>query len=539
MQRQMDPDAATDRKIDFTPYLLVLLAVMILGLPTLALPLGRDHGIGLYIADVMLQGGAPYRDAWEIRPPGIFYVYGAYIAAFGKTTITLRLGDLLLQTLTALALCRLGLKTYGRAAGIGAGAFYAACYFMGNDFWHMGNTDGAVALPAVLALAALLPHRRGPRLAWDAASGLLIAVAFLVRFTQGLVYVPALALIFAAGARQRPYGLKSRIVRTIATAAGFGLGLGLFVGHMAYKGAWGDFYYTLFVFAPQYASLTYEGRVAEFLGFALALHARFFLDFALVTVPALLAGLWILFKSRTAYGLVALLWLLGAVAGTDIMAKFYGYHWLPIFAPLSFLAGVFLQQVARFRREGRTGWAAAGGVAAVACAVAFCVHFGARQAGRVSDAVKLAGGSMAWEEHLGQFDSLDRGGDFSATANYAAAEYLRSHTGHDDKVFIWGFETLIYFLSDRQAPTRFCSNYPISAVWHRQDWYEELVSTLQSSRPMYILLVTEDEMPWITRHGMDSLTALKREFPELRDFVLEQYEVETTIENIHMCRRKQ
>ena len=56
-------------------------------LPWLALLLtfgfGRDHGIYATVAAVMLDGGMPYRDAWDFKPPGIYYVYAAVRAVLG------------------------------------------------------------------------------------------------------------------------------------------------------------------------------------------------------------------------------------------------------------------------------------------------------------------------------------------------------------------------------------------------------------------------------------------------------------------------
>ena len=45
---------------------------------------GRDQGIYAIVADAMLRGGMPYRDAWDFKPPGIFLVYALTRAVFGR-----------------------------------------------------------------------------------------------------------------------------------------------------------------------------------------------------------------------------------------------------------------------------------------------------------------------------------------------------------------------------------------------------------------------------------------------------------------------
>ncbi|MDP8254260.1 MAG: SUMF1/EgtB/PvdO family nonheme iron enzyme [Candidatus Alcyoniella australis] len=536
----MDSSAIADlKRPGRAGWLLVLLAALLLGGPALWLPLGRDQGIGLYIADVLLHGGAPYSDAWEIRPPGVFYVYASWIALLGKGGLALRLGDLLWQAATGLALFGLGRRLFNTRVGTWSGVLYLAAYYLGNNFWNLGNTDSLAALPSALALIALLPKSRGPRWSWDLLAGLLMAAVFLVRFTQGLIYLPVLALIFGQGLRLRPYGLFARVGRTAVLSVGFCVGLAAFAMHLVALGAWDDFFYTLFVFAPKYAVLTYQGQLAEFLRFALGQHCRFVLDQALIAVPGLIAAAWLLLRDRRAHGLALCAWLVATVLGMDVMGKFYAYHWLPLLAPLAMLAAVFVDRVMVAFTTRRLVWALAGAAILVVCALSFVGRYGGEYVTRISEARGLATGTLSQREHLARFDSIEHGGDFSATANYLGAEFLRQHTAPGEPIYIWGFETLIYYLADRPAPTRFCSNYPIVASWHRQDWYEELLRDLRAARPKYVLLVSGDSMPWINGHAMDSLTALRRDFPELRQWIEGNYEVQTTIENIHFCRRIQ
>ena len=57
--------------------LLIILALTVLtqANPGTRLP-GRDYGFYIYIGDQILHGRLPYRDAWESKPPAIFYLNG-------------------------------------------------------------------------------------------------------------------------------------------------------------------------------------------------------------------------------------------------------------------------------------------------------------------------------------------------------------------------------------------------------------------------------------------------------------------------------
>ena len=81
---------------------LISLVILILAaLPTLLYPLTRDQGAYAYIADLMMQGGVPYRDAWDLKPPAVYFVYWLAFALFGRSEFAVRLLDVLYTLLSA------------------------------------------------------------------------------------------------------------------------------------------------------------------------------------------------------------------------------------------------------------------------------------------------------------------------------------------------------------------------------------------------------------------------------------------------------
>ena len=526
------PDAAPARH-SWVTGLTIFLAAVLMGIATLSLPLGRDHGIGLYVGDVIWQGGIPYQDAWDIKPPGLLYLHTLIVALMGKGAGVLRLFDLLWQALTAVSLCALGRRWFNGWAGFAAGLLYPFAYFWGNDFWHLGNFDAFLALPMTLTFLCL--NRRTRK--FDALAGLLIGFVFLARFTHGLLFLPALLLIFGTDAGH-PYDWRPRVRRFAIVTASFLSLVGFFLLYLEINGALDIFLYTLFVFAPKYAVTTMSIASREFLELLRRVIADFGLRYAPITIPAFMAGAAMVAKKRDVRGLTLVVWAIATFIGFAIMAKFFAYHWLPLFAPLALLAGVFVSWVIELTREKRWGWAGAGAAVLLLCVGSFLWRFGPKTAGRTTDLLRLVSGRVAWVDHLAKFDTVPQGGDFSATANYLVAEYLRANTKPDDPVFVWGFEQLIYYLSDRYPPTRFCSNFAHSAKWRRDDWTAELTADLQATPPAYIVLVTGDVMPWVTGHGMDSLTVLRREFGALSSWISSEYAIETKIENMIVCRRK-
>src|SRR5690242_12105898 len=43
--------------------------------PTLLYPYGRDQAVFACAGSLIARGGMPYRDIWEVKPPGIYLLY--------------------------------------------------------------------------------------------------------------------------------------------------------------------------------------------------------------------------------------------------------------------------------------------------------------------------------------------------------------------------------------------------------------------------------------------------------------------------------
>src|ERR1700690_1631960 len=65
-------------------WLLVSMALVTLrALPNIRFPLERDSATYCLVAQGMLHGLRLYRDLWDNKPPGIFYIYVPIVKLFG------------------------------------------------------------------------------------------------------------------------------------------------------------------------------------------------------------------------------------------------------------------------------------------------------------------------------------------------------------------------------------------------------------------------------------------------------------------------
>jgi hypothetical protein len=73
--------------------LFVLLALIVKA-PQLLVPMGQDQGLYHTVATEILHGSVLYRDAWDPKPPGVFYVHAAVLSLLGDPWRVCQLGAL-------------------------------------------------------------------------------------------------------------------------------------------------------------------------------------------------------------------------------------------------------------------------------------------------------------------------------------------------------------------------------------------------------------------------------------------------------------
>ena len=117
----MSPEFSTGRGT--TPWLVLLILLAALRVPSLAQPAGGDQSLYLYSGQRLVQGDVPYRDVWDQKPPGIMAVYAVLWRAWPHQSVV-PAADLAATILTAWLLVILGRRLCGPAAGFGGAAIF-------------------------------------------------------------------------------------------------------------------------------------------------------------------------------------------------------------------------------------------------------------------------------------------------------------------------------------------------------------------------------------------------------------------------------
>ncbi len=521
---------------------LALLAVA--ALPTLLYPLTRDQGAYAYIADLMMKGGAPYRDALDLKPPAVYLVYGLAFALFGRSEFAVRLFDVLYALVSGASIYLLAHEVFHdrRIAALSAW-IYAFCYYLWIHFYAAANPESfmvPVLTTSVLGtVRALRTRTRNSLLLAGVAAGF----AFWFKPTAGVVVVAALAwMVLTMWQEQRT---MSSVLRNFTFVILGGL-LGLLpIALYLYGHGLGE----LIELWRDYGTGAYVGARGLALGegpLAVLDVIMGYLRHWQLLVWLSLAGVLGILVGRERYGRAeaVVVYLLSTLAATLLQGKLFEYHWIPVLAPAAILAAVALAglaseisgQTKNPLRTPLSAWPATDmrTLFAVIVLVGLLLWTGYDQLARYRQTAAYLAGRMSEEQYSAQFDI---GTDFSRMGTLRAATYLREHTEPDETVLIWGAEPLVLFLSERRSATKYIFSYMLvgddgspRVKARRQDFLDDV----RKAEPAYVVVVERDITP-LTPAG--SLAQLD-EFPALKILLDTAYYRDAQVEDYLFYRRK-
>lgn len=461
----------------------VLLAVR---LPSLVQPMGADQALYAYVGERVLEGGVPYRDAWDQKPPAIHVAY-AVMRGLWPYQSAVPAADLVMTGVAAFLLWRLGTMVVSPGVGQAAALLFL---LLGNPaFARLGGVSVRAQCETFMAAAVtgallLLARDRHKPAVWRLVSaGLLFGLAFTFKYNAA-VYVFAGAFALYLWKRLTP-------AACVALAIGFVIPAAAFAAWLGSAGALRDAYEATIAYNLDYSGETYGG-LAHALWYLLTFPVRH----AAVDALWLIGGGGCAVLLVTAFHARERLAVVAWVAAACLSIAINGSRDLPQYfvqaSPALALAGAWAGSLLWTRRV------LVKAIAAVIVAVAVW---------RVNDFPKLlentwhdaryAAGRTSIEEHLGRYgDRATR--KYSALAVAQLGGFLKAHSNPDDRVYVFGFSCGAYVAAERVSASRFFWSRPVIAGFNEgQPGYGVggLLADLERNAPSAVALQQRDWSP--------------------------------------------
>lgn len=499
----------------------VFLIVIALHLSVWVLPLTRDAAAYAYVGKRVAQGAIPYRDVWDHKPPGIYFVDAIIHRIVGddRYVFGLKLAALAFSLLAVYAEWRLLHAFFPEKIALLTTLVFAIATNIYTVFQGGNHAEHIMLVFLPLCYVATIRAMRTNSSHDYFVTGMIIGALTLVK-QVGILPFFAIApyLFFKKKSLLRPVTLMTvGVIVPILPVAFY------FVRHHALS----DAFTAIVMYNVYYATRTFSFLL---LGSSLSnviqvVRAGLFLWVLLV--------LGLLLGKKSRYDSLLLLFLAASLFGTAIGGgfAFSNVYFLSVFPAASYFVAKGLEAVIpliKIRRAKQLFLVAL---------VAFMLSPIVVQGQAVLAALAVSARIPFRESYLmyplglsNYFFVMDQ------RMVEAISVFLRERLQPGETILDWGAEPNLYLLTGASAPTRFFYNFPVNGTFIRDNPLESayrriFLDELGSNPPRFIVTNREE-----TLH-QSAFADLQ--FPEFSEMVADEYELSKEIGNYQIWERKE
>ena len=488
----------------FIPEIVLILVFMGMHIGYLGYPPPNPDVGGITYNGMLLNNGlVPYRDSFEQKLPGAFFITGLIIGIFGASVTTLNAVGMFWNAIHLMVILWGTRRLFGIGASRWAGIAFIFAMSATAAEGFCPSYELWMTMPVTAALFILL-LREATDWKWLLWSGILLSVGSLAK--QQVVFSLLPVCLWAI---RTIAGEKKREICNIGwLIIGGLLPIAAILGYFAYVGELGTF---LSMIDPRNAMVySAGGRSPAWVIWHVArqetmsiVHVMPLLYYA--GTALILITLWKLIRTgRISFEISFIfLWILGAVLGVISGMRFYSHYYLQLVPVLSLAVGWLYQSLSRTSASSHRAiyhitfaavllWASLG---------EFIRHT-----------------RMAWW----QTKYTVQGKQMPRVVKQKIADIIKTETPTDSPILVWGHAEDMYFICDRLAPTRYYKYYAFLMPPPTNYVYPQINIAAREHIARYLEEITGDPpSAVIVTSGMSS--APIDILPEFRDWLISNY----------------
>jgi 4-amino-4-deoxy-L-arabinose transferase-like glycosyltransferase len=452
---------------------------------SLTYPFGWDQGLFAWVGRAIVEGGLPYRDAWDFKGPLTYYAFALVQWLFGVHLWSIRLLDAVLLVASFLAVRRATTVLTDHATARWAGLLYVLWY-ASHSYWHTAQPDGWTGMLLIMALAPIISSRGQGGWPTMAFAGVCIGLVTLFKPPSAIFLLVPLSHLAATAQSQR-------LTRAAAVIAGWALPIAVTAGWFALEGALDDLIAVHLRYSALYVSLSPGAGLRDLVEYLLSSRV------VAVALPIVVFGEIVLWRADRPAAIALGCWALLVIALVALQNRFYAYQWLPMLPAWTLLGAAALHHI---RSRVPTLAAITAGVILLHCLAPI-----------VLEEARFVSWLVGRIDRTAYYDAYGEPGK-----DMRAVRWLREQ-GEAGPVFVFGWHSAVAWLSERETVSRFGYSLPLMLgqdLAIRAQYRAEAISALNATPPRYILVGTQSEQILGIQVTVD-------DFPELAAFIRQSY----------------
>lgn len=515
----------------FTKYIFLIAGLIFI----LRIPVLYQHIIDIdetafsEFASIMLNGGLPYIDVIDNKPPLTYYLfYFVYTLTGLRSLIAVHLFTTIWVIITGICIYIFGTKLKDSKTGLISSLLFVLMMHTYEPKYISSNGETLINLFLILSsyIFLFVNVEDARKILLHILSGILLGLGIMTNYKAGILAFVFIIHSLITGpflSYNRMIKFKEGFIKLLITGLSSLIPVVLLAFFFYLKGNlneavfWGFLYNFGYIESGKgaFSSLKILGRTGYFI---------------LLTLPAwIVTANYIIAKikewrmqsrsdsdeqgfSRLTF---LLLWLCFSIYGAALGGRGYGHYFIQIVPPLALTAASGLSSIHRFKK---TFW-----IWLIIPALIF---------------------TMSRINIIKTYELLNYPNYKSEISFRKAGEYINNISAYDDKIYAWGWSTPIYYFADRRCASRFIiSDFVSGRIFGttntsqsvRSELTEKflplLMDDLRRSRPLYFIDTSPSGF-----FGYDRFPLIM--YPELFKFVQENYSLYSVIDGLVIYKRR-
>ncbi len=475
----------TERYLVYFLLLLALAFVLIVRGRLLGLPLERDEGEYAYMGQLILDGIPPYKEAFNMKLPGTYYMYALFMGVFGQSIVGIHLGLLIINVISIALLYFIGKKIVNPIVGAIAGLSYAILSVTPGTYGLAAHATHFNVLFGLGGFLSLLYALENQKWKWTVASGLLFGLSFVMKQQAVFLVLFGGIVLLVDGLKRSPRDLKNLSSILVVFAIGVALPYLVVVLVALSTGSFDQFWHWTMDYARQYVGIKTWGEASSQLVASMNFVTTGSWWLWMMGLAGLVALYFIALSSRN-----RLIIMLFAVFSFLCMCPgfYFRNHYFIVFLPvLSLLIGVAVQFMMKraTKLEAPTARYLPLAVFGLFVVLSLYPHKKLYFTYPVAEVCARLYGSNPFAETL------------------EVAKFIRENTADSDRVAVIGSEPQVYFYSKRKSATGFLYVYPLMENQpYSMEMQQHMIADIERHRPKYLVFV-DSPFSWLVRQNSD------------------------------------
>ncbi|MGD0589225.1 MAG: glycosyltransferase family 39 protein [Bacteroidota bacterium] len=458
----------------FLPFIFlffIILSTIILRVRLLNVPLERDEGEYAYIGQLILDGTPPYAEAYNMKFPGIYFIYAGILWLFGETHMAIHFCLLIVNVISIILLfifARTAYDDWVAAAAASAFALLSMSYHV-QGFW--ANAEHFI-LPFVIGAHLLLfSGLKKNRKDYIFFSAVLFSCAAIVKQQGAFFGIFGFTVLLISLWKNKSFDRRIYWKYISMFVGGAVIPLIVCFSYLVYAGVLEKFYLWTFAYAKEYSSLVPATDIWYY--FFSSFHPLW-QHTILIWIIAGVGLIALFFKAQCTQSRIFVLGLtLGGVVALSAGFYFRPHYFILVLPGVALLFGIGIRFMYRV-------FSAASSPLVRYFPPTFIIT------------LTLLSTLIAHRDVLFQYspDRVTRTvyGSYPFTYSSLIAKLIREKTSTEDRIAIIGNEPQFLFYSQRRSATSFI--YTFSLVENQpfaEQFRHEMIRQVESAAPKLLV----------------------------------------------------